>query len=55
LVFRMQKMLQILYEIDEKELYNSQPVLLKKFKAITEEYTHFKDIFIEFKKIIKKN
>jgi hypothetical protein len=54
LVFRMQKMLQILYEIDEKELYNNQPALLKKFKAITEEYSHFKDIFIEFKKIIKK-
>jgi hypothetical protein len=54
LVLRMQEMLRILYEIDEKEIYSNQSLLLKKFKEITKVYSHFKDIFIEFKKIIKE-
>jgi len=54
LVLRMQEMLRILYEIDEKEIYSNQSLLLKKLKAITEVYSYFKDIFIEFKKIIKE-
>jgi hypothetical protein len=54
LVLYMQKMLRILYNIIEKELYNHQAIILKKFKAITDEYSHFKDIFVKFKNIIGK-
>jgi hypothetical protein len=54
LVLRMQNILRILYDINENKLYDKEPLLLKKLKEVTEEYSFFKEIFSNFNEVIRR-